>query len=344
MIIRKFEEKDYQSLVDFNNKAFKIRDKIEESIRYRFYQNPFTNNKTSEILIAKDDKEKIIGQIMVMPSEFSYEDRVYPAFFGMDYFVDLNARNSLAGVIIANKYVNLKYNFGIGLTDKSLAIVKAFNVKIIGYMGKYIKLNNAFSLFRFLAGAKLRAQSNFTFPVNINIKDGEFNRIFDPEEIISKYGYWNRNLIEFTRSRDFIKWRFFYYPDKYIVYKYTSDILENDPFPVYFVVRPIIWKNVNCLLLVDFRFNVADINMLSKILKSTVKISRKLKMAATITGCSLPSCEMKLKKELFLKFGREKEIVTKFQFEGNNNDSQRDRILVTFADSDSDFYYGNNKW
>jgi hypothetical protein len=344
MIIRKFEEKDYISLVDFNNIAFKRRDKIEESIKYRFYQNPFSINKTSEILIAKDDEEKIIGQIMVMPSEFIYEDKVYPAFFGMDYFVDLNARNSLAGVILANKYLKLEDNFGIGLTDKSLAIVKAFNVKLIGYMEKYIKLNNVFSIFKFLLGTKLKTQSHFIFPININIKDGKFIRIFNPEEIISKDGYWNRQLIEFSRSRDFINWRFFYYPEKYIVYKYISDISGNNPRPVYFVVRPIIWKNVNCLLLVDFRFNLADSKMFDKILKSAVKISRKLNMAATITGCSLPSCDANLKKELFFKFGRKKEIVSRFQVERDNNNSNGDRILVTFADSDSDFYYGDNKW
>jgi len=344
MIVRKLEEKDFQSLIDFNTSVFDKRDKVEESIIYRFYANPLINNSSNEILIAKDKEDNIVGQILVMPSVFTFKGKEFPAFFGMDYFVKIESRKSLAGVILANKYKDLKYNFGIGLTDNSLAILSSFNVKTLGYMVKYIKPNILFSITGFLFSSIIKVHRNSNFPETIIAKEGKFKRVFSPEEICSINSCWNPNLIEFTRSKEFVNWRFFYYPDKYFVYKYLSDSGGSNLNPTYFVVRPIVWKNLNCLLLVDYRFDVRSNYMFSNILKSVIKVSKKLKMAATLTGCSLPSYDLSLRKKWFFKFGRKMEIVTKFEIEKDRNGINRDTILVTFADSDGDFYYGNNKW
>jgi len=344
MIIRRFENKDYQSLIDFNCKNFNKRDKIEESIIHRFFNNPFSVKDKSDILIAIDDRGEIIGQILVMLSEFNHEGNVYPAFLGMDYFVTKEARNSLAGIRIANKYKDLKYNLGIGLTDASLAIMRAFNVPVVGYMSKYIKLTNIFSILKFLLASKIKTQSKFAPPGSINLKGGRFVRVFNADELISETGYWNKNLLEFTRCKAFINWRFYSYPDKYFVYRYFTHNSENNSIPNYFVVRPIIWKNSNCLLLVDYRFDPELKSMFNNILNSVGKSSQELKMAATITECSLPECEVDLKRNLFFKFGRKMEIVSKYPINLNKNESEKNSILVTFADSDGDFYYGNDKW
>lgn len=344
MIIRNFEDKDYQSLIEFNASIFSKRDKIEESIIHRFFQNPFAKGSKSNILIALDDNGKIIGQILVMPSEFTHEGKVYPAFLGMDYFVAAEARNSLAGIRIANKYKDLEYNFGIGLSDASLAIMQAFKVPVVGYMSKYIKLTSIFSIFRFLFASKIKTETDIVPPAIINSKTGRFVRVFNAHDINSETGYWNRNLLEFTRNKAFVNWRFYSYPDKYFVYKYLSNNLANNVLPNYFVVRPIIWKNVSCLLLVDYRFDPEQKDMFNTILNSVGKLSGELNMAATITGCSLPECEVHLRKNLFFKFGRKMEIVTRYPISKNKNDFDENSVLVTFADSDGDFYYGNDKW
>jgi hypothetical protein len=67
MIVRKFEEKDLKSLIEFNISVFANRDNVEESINYRFYNNPFAIDNAKEILIAKDKSDNMIGQILVMP-------------------------------------------------------------------------------------------------------------------------------------------------------------------------------------------------------------------------------------------------------------------------------------
>jgi len=344
MKIKKFEEKDLKALVDFNSAVFNKRDKIEESIRFRFFENPFIDKEKSEILIAYDTNGKIIGQILVMPLRLTYKGRDYPTYFGMDYFVIPEARNTLAGVLLANRYKDLKYNFGVGLTDSSLLIMKAFNVNLIGYMTKYIKLNNILSPFRFLFPQQRVLQKQIRPPQMISGRvDGKFLRVFDAEEILSETGYWNKDFIEFTRCKEFINWRFFYYPDKYFVYKYFPDNVNGNSKPSYFVTRIINWKKVSCLLLLDYRFDPEVKDMFNTILRAAVKLSRELKMAATITMCSLPNFENTLKKNLFFMFGRKMEIVTNFPII-SNEENKKANIIVTFADSDGDFYYGEDKW
>lgn len=341
MEIKKFEGKDYYSLIEFNKVVFNLRDNIEESFEYRFYANPFAENRKQESLIAIDENKKIIGQILVMPSMFSYEEKQFEAYFGMDYFVKIEARKSLSGVILANKYKDLRYNFGIGLTDASLNVLLAFNVKIIGYMAKYIKINIKFAVRNYLFNKKVNRKQIFVFPDSISVNGGFFSRVLNAEDIISSKGYWNNKLVEFTRSKEFINWRYFHYPDKYIVYKYYSNAHNISLEPVFFVVRPIIWKNTNCLLLVDYRFETTNKNLFNKVFDAIAKLSDKLKMSATITGCSLPSYKKNFRNRMFFNFGRDLEIVTKFQV---NQVNDNDLVFVTFADSDCDFYYGNNTW
>jgi hypothetical protein len=98
------------------------------------------------------------------------------------------------------------------------------------------------------------------------------------------------------------------------------------------------------MLLVDYRFDISEPDKIKSILSSLVKLSGKLKMALTITGSSLPSLERNLKRKLFFRYGRNMEIVTKFNMGFDENNATDDRILATFADSDCDFYYGNDKW
>ena len=341
MNIRKFEDKDLVSLIEFNTSVFSKRDRVEESIIYRFFKHPYIGKIENQIFIAEDSNKKMVGQILVLPSEFIVGGKTYPAFWGMDFFVNSENRHSLTGVILVNKLKEIKYFFGLGLTDTSLAILTAFKYKIIGYMPKYIRINNIFSLLSCFLSFKSKPLRNYIFPDSIKINEKEFVRVYDSQEIISKDGYWNKNLIEFTRSKDFIDWRYFYYPDKYIVYKFICDLNSK---PTFFVVRTILWKKLNCLLLVDYRFDTTDNKIFTQVLKATVKLAKRLKMSATIIGCSLPSHELSLRKKWFFKFGRSMEIVTKFQAGNTSNNSQADNVFVTFADSDCDFYYGSDKW
>jgi len=344
MKIRKFEKRDFQSLIEYNNKVFIDRDKIEESILYRFFYNPISNEPSSEILIAEDDNDAIIGQILMMPSEFSYKGNFLPAFWGMDYFVNTEHRNSLAGLNLANKAKNIKHHFGVAFTKKSSKIFRLFKEMNAGNLDVYIRPNSIMPFFRFLFPEKQDKNILSNFPHQIKSEGGIFQRIFEPEDIVSVDGWWNHELIEFTRNKRYLLWRFFFYPDKYIVYKYFPKFKEIPVLPIYFVVRPVVWKKMNCLLLVDYRFDVEKKNSFRKILTAAGKLTKKLKLAATITGCSLPSCRILLNCKLYFRIGEKREILTNFNLNNKEFDNKSDEIFVTFADSDSDFYYGNERW
>jgi hypothetical protein len=171
-------------------------------------------------------------------------------------------------------------------------------------------------------------------PETIEISGGKFVRVQNANEIIAEQGYWNDNLIEFSRNEEFINWRFFYNKNRYFIYKYSCDVKSENRKPVYFISRQIIWRKVNCLLIVDFRYSIDEIEMLRKIVQASGLLAKKLKMAATIVGSSLPICNSYFRRQKFIRIGDRSVIVTKFMKNNEDLENSENRIFVTFADSD----------
>ena len=336
IIVRRIRKEDIPKLVKFNTSVYPERNKIEESISYRFLNNPFSRQLDSYIAHLEDDS--IIGQILLMPSQFKYNGEIKYATWGMDYIVYEEYRGSIAGAQLCKKAIKENLHFGIGLSDVSLKMHLIFNEKNIGQMTKYIKVFNILS-FATLVTKRFRT-INYTFPEQIKVGGAYFNRVNKPEEIKSDNGYWYGNgMLEFSRNNDFLKWRFFYYPEKYIVYTMQNDSDKQNS--IYFVLRNVVWRNLNCFLLVDYRFNSnSDFKL---ILKAIAKLSRLNNVSATITGSSLGSLDRLLKKNLYFPYGNKMDILTNFNVNSLIN-NVNNSLMVTFADSDCDHYFGNKKW
>jgi hypothetical protein len=334
--VKRIREEDIPELIKFNRRVYPKRDKIKEPFSYRFLKNPFAQQLYSYISYLEDDS--IIGQILLMPSQFKYNGKIQDATWGMDYIVDEKYRGSFAGVQLCKKAIKENLHFGIGLSDVSLKMHLVFNEKIIGKMTKYIKVFNLLSLVCLLT--KRFKTIRYTFPEHIKVGNTYFNKVNKPEEIKSDNGYWYGNdILEFSRNNEFLKWRFFYYPEKFIVYK-MHDNTDNHK-SVYFVVRNVVWRNLNCFLIVDYRFNSnSDFKL---ILKAIGKLSRLNNVSATITGASLGSLDKLLKKKLYFPYGNKMDIVTNFNVNSLIN-NVNNSLMVTFADSDCDHYFGNKKW
>ena len=99
-------------------------------------------------------------------------------------------------------------------------------------------------------------------------------------------------------------------------------------------------------MMVDFRYNKGEKAELQAILTAVRKLMRKMKFVAVITASSQGTSNKILRKNRFFEYGKRKmDVVSTFPMEDNSNpDKEHDRILVSFADSDTDFYYGDNKW
>ena len=336
MNIRRVTEQDHNELVEFNQKTFPRRNAIEESLQHRFSKNPFYNREEEKSLLAIEH-ETIIGQLLMMPSSFKYRDALHTAYWGMDYIVTSDQRGGAAGMLLCKKALKEKYHFGIGLSKLSLPICLAFNEQIVGAMNKYIKIHRPLT-FLDIFNKKSSIHQN-TFPQYIKIGRYRFERIFNPDKIENNNGYWNTDeKLEFSRNQDFLNWRFFQEPQKYCVYHLED---SETPYSSYFVVRQKFWKKRKCLLLVDYR--VGDLSHFDLILKATSKISKLNKFSATITGGSMETLQSTLKRNLFFRFGEKMEIVTNYSEIFSESKTSRP-IMVTFADSDCEHYYGDQKW
>jgi len=342
MVIRKFGDKDIQRLIQYNIKTYSERDKVEESFSYRFDNNPCNGDSTDESLVVEDRDNNIIGQALMMPTKICFGGKVFPAFWGMDFFVDKSFRG-ITGANLLKKAIEVENHFGVGLSKTALDLHLHFGEYIAGYLKKYVRLSTVLGFLKIIFHKEEQSRA-YKFPEILNIRGGKFTRVHDADELDTKEGYWNPDLVEFKRSREFIKWRFLYYQDKYFVYKYHPDSGSEDSKPAYFVVRPIVWRKLNCLLLNDYRFPPGRNDLFEKILKAAAKLTRKNRMAATLTGCSLPESDALLRKKFFMKLGKKMVIVTNFKSLKTTADHDKNTILVTFADSDIDFYFFSNNW
>ena len=343
MIIRNIKEEDLRDLITYNIKTYSDREKIDESFDYRFYNNPFSKDTITESLVVFDNENNIIGQALMMPSKLGFEGQVYPIEWGMDFFVDKSFRG-LTGTLLLKKAIEVGNHFGVGLSDTALELHLHFGEHISGYLEKYFRLSSIRGLLKTPFNKKADRIRSYKFPEELKIKGGKFIRVYDPAEIASDDGYWNSELAEFIRNKEFIEWRFFRNKDEYIVYKYQSARGPDESMPVYFAVHPIVWRRLNCLILTDYRFSYRRKDMFEKILNAATKIARKNRIAVTFTGCSLPQLSKTLRKSFYIKLGKKMVIITNFQHLKIDPELQKDSILVTYADSDIDFNFFSNQW
>ena len=317
------------------------RDKVEESIYFRFFKNPLSD-KHSESIIAVNGRDEIIGQYFLMPARFRYRDNEAIVHWGMDYIVEQKERRSLTGIILCREALKVKFHFGTGVNETALPIHKRFGDEVIGYSNRYIKIINPFFIHNFLP-TLFTHNLYLKFPEVVDTKYSRFARVHEAGEIISNSGYWDKASFEFSRDVDFIRWRFFYYRNKHIVYKYVSG-MEKDNSNTntsYFIVRQILWRKIKCLLLVDYRFS--SYGHFKEILKAVTNLARTQKMSAILTKCSLPSLMKILSRNYFIKFSGGV-IISNYKKLNNNCPIDNDNILVTYGDSDADFWKGDNTW
>jgi hypothetical protein len=337
MKIRNIYKTDIPALIEFNHRMYPNQGNIDELLNFKLNINTYKKS-SSESIIAVTDEDEIIGQILVMPNRFRYRGVDNLAYWSTDFIVDKKHRSSMAGILLPREALKLKNHFGVGVSDATLAIHMRFGEKIIGHLYKYIKILNPLSFIGYYLPMKER-KLKYKDLKNINTKISRFVKVQDPTEILSNNGYWCNNVLEFARDVNFLNWRFFLLKNKYHVYKYVplKNINDLNSNTSYFVVRPIVWKKVKCLLLVDYR--VSSYHHFSEILKATTKLAKILKLSAIITGCSLRPLMKILSYNYFFVYGKKMNIITNYSKHEECNGIESDNIFLTFGDSDTDFQY-----
>src|SRR5688572_23068731 len=108
MKTRKIEDSDWSEFIKFNEKVYPNRKKVGEVLSYRLLVNPFRTND-QKTLISLNGENAIIGQLLLMPSQFRFTGEVHDAFWGMDYIVENEYRGTVAGTNLCKKAAKESY-------------------------------------------------------------------------------------------------------------------------------------------------------------------------------------------------------------------------------------------
>lgn len=261
----------------------------------------------------------------------SVEDKL---FFRGNTIVSPNQRGKGISKEIYNR-VNLYYSWiSVGVTDIAWKIQPKYvnNFTPIKPVNVYVSVN----LRGFLRGQIWRLLCRKTlkkclFPIYADLgKKEELILVEKLEDMFfPKDGKWNEDDFEIIRDKDYFKWRYYdiYRSDKYQIYKYQSDG-ENIG---YIVLRKIVYKGLNMVSLVDFRFRKRDDE--TKAIKAATKVAGTCGIGLLMTltsrrwGYMLSPLTIMTKKKLHSAIGT-KEDTDKFN-----------EMLITSADSDLDFVY-----
>ncbi len=335
MKIQKISELQFKQIFAFNKQIFPQRTDAEAHFRFLFIDNPLVTDKSKPGgLIAVNEKEVIIGQFMLSPAEFQYQQQKVPCYFGCDYYVTEPYRNSGAGALLAMQAINgYKPYFTIGPSPDALQISVALKTRIIGELHKYIRLVNFTSPFKALLQqckfhATGRKPALAVFPDLVETDGLVFNKITKPDD-------WQEinpqvNYLEFSRSRQFIKWRFFSQPDRYYIY-------QAGQVGGYLVCRTLNWHGLQLLALVDYRASLLNKHEFTAILKASVKIAAAAKLDGMMTMSSLAFFDKIMRKNGFMKIGRPQTVLTNAALDlPRNRIENRNMIFTTMADCDLD--------
>ncbi len=317
---RKAEEKDYHQLLAFNLLHFPLRESVKEFIDYKIALYGYDS-----IYLAFDE-EKLIAQRFALLNAYCLNENIQHNSWGTDFFVDPEYQ----GKGIGNKIVNQM------LQDHKVTSTTntgGNNIKIHSKMG-YQQITDLHLLFRplsvFYVGLtilfkrKSTYKENITFPVELY----GFTKIESANQLQSNTFNWQVNRLETIRSLDFIDKRFFYKPNVYQVYSRTGDLSNSD----YFVIRPIIWKNLNCIMIVEIKLKDEEKD-LSSLLKLIIRFSKTVFQGILVAN-SLQKNQQIYNSKGFITY-KKMGVISNISLEEDTE------VAIQFSDGDLDFNYSN---
>ncbi len=328
MKIVPFTNKLWTSIIAFNKKSFPLRKGVEASFEDRFFKNPYSDSSAKSKFIVADDTE-VLGQFLVMSTRFHYLDATYDGVWGMDFFIDEKLRGQKKGHLLAAPAISETNYCVMGLSQASEALHQKYGCKELAKAVRFIRPTGWSSLASFLFYNNNFKREEVNYPSRLSIKKQIISRVFTSDQLPDQ-AYWSVKTLEWDRSKAFLEWRFFTYQNKYAVY-WSQDQ------SFYFVVRKIRWRNINCLLLVDYRYR--DAEDFQSIYQLSLKIAAKIKAVAVIALSSIESEQDYLKANFNKRFAEPIPVMTT-----TAEVFSAKQVLVTPADSDFDTFYGDNVW
>lgn len=321
--IERISKSMHECLFEYLKKTFP--DYSDEYISYSLNDSiDYESDGTSFVVL---NNGKIVGCHMFYNTKACINGQIVKTRWGHDTFIDEECRKECSVPFILT--INKVPAFGIGVTEANKKIQESIRTLFIEGLFTYIT-PTIFSLLGRIAINK-RIKS-FKAP-NI-IKKGAFifEKINNADVISYKNdGFWYNNLcnVDFVRDADFIRRRFLEnHAFQYHIYTCHS-------YQCYFVVRPIIFHGIPVLLLVDFRYDIENPQIINYILKTCLSIALNNKLGGVVTMSNDVNVSSFFARRISLKKGTTLVANKYLRLKGDIVTN------VTAADADVDYMYNH---
>jgi len=341
MITTKIFSQNYSDdLVVFHRSNFKSRNS-KKYLDYIFNDNPFSKYIIDKFIVGLDENQ-IIGEILSIPSKYHFQGQEQECVFGCDYIVKTEYRNTPVGVILLKKLLKNNTHFAIGPNPEGISYklhvalceqhFSDSNIYLFPNILKPITVIKAL-LFKYKIIKQFTKSINFKIPEQIISKGCAFKLVTDENQISLQRGYvpkWFENeTLEFDRSPEYLKWRFFRSLYKYYLYEYTTS-KNSKKIDGYIVLRPVKYKKwLDVLLVVDYRYNQSNSNSVKDFIRFSKNILYKNAIGFLMISNSYQSNNKFFKKKMLKIFSYP--ILTNLKTVNKNTFN-----FITFADADAD--------
>lgn len=342
--VQKYDGELYDEMIRFNESVYKERAHTKNQVIHKL--ESVDDNNNSRTLIALDG-DKIVGQMFLLKAGFFYKGKLEECYFGCDYIVDESHRNTGIGIKLLNKTIKEQQHIGIGFSEISKKIHLRLKENLIGSIDKYLYVNSLLTYFYIVCKSILK----IPLKGEAKSKPGPEKLLVNGYNVIKKDKIdalntpWNSELLEISRTADYNKWRFGgMLKGKYETYNIYD---TNENLQGYFIIRTEHWRGINILLVVDYRFQVNNTEVLNCICAAAKIIMKKKSLDAVLFGSSLKIIDGVLVKNKFKKVGVPSEIITNIKMDEKDLPTSIDNrtlIFATPADSDFEYNLGSNIW
>ena len=293
-------------------------DYLDYCIDYAF--NP-DSDSSAFIVLAENDC--IVGCHLFFPIKAFIRGVEVKTCWGHDTYLDEQYRKECSIPFILK--INRVPAFGIGVTDVNKKIQESIRTSFIPGLFTYCFVNAYAFMYNIFSSKRIKL---FCPPQKLKISSWEFELVRSSADIkIPNNGFWYKDIndVDFVRDKQYLDNRFFNNKTfQYYIYT-VKDIA------VYFVIRPILFRGLPMLSIVDYRCSEVEKIDILDIVKAAKKISSKNHLAGVVLVSN--DKELKTRRLGLITLKRELSLVANKYLNLSSNIT----VNVTSADADVDF-------
>lgn len=271
-------------------------------------------------ILVENGEGEVVGCHQYFCTKAFLNGEVIETQWGHDTILDQEYRKE-AGVdfLLARKKIP---SFGVGLTDTNAKMRKLMKSVFLKGVYNYYTLTPlaVLSPFQKIFHSKKQVKA----VEGINVKGYSFRRVHSPEEMsIPNGGFWFKgyNELDFVRDAEFLNYRFF----NCKVHDYKVFASKDS----YFVVRESSYRGMPAMMLSDFRYNPADPESATALLKAVRKLAVKSGYGILYFVCGDKNVEKFFCRKIHFK--------TKMDFITSYKISPETTFTLSGGDSDAEF-------